>query len=121
MPVTEQVQEAVSNNRSAAITAAAAAATGAAATLAVRKVRSHNGSSGSPGEALRNVTSRGRSGASSILASAAESSWEAAADVLLPMAESAAESAGKYVAEHGPEVIRERIIPKFIEAFEDAK
>jgi hypothetical protein len=118
MPVTEQVQEAVSNNRSAALTAAAAAATGAAATLAVKKVRSHNGS-GSPGEALRKVTSR--SGASSILASAAESSWEAAADVLIPMAESAAESAGKYVATHGPEVMRERIIPKFIEAFNDAK
>ena len=119
MPVTEHVQEAVSNNRSAALTAAAAAATGAAATLAVKKVRSHNGSS-SPGEALRKVTSR--SGASSrILASAAESSWEAAADVLIPMAENFAESAGKYVATHGPEVIRDRIIPKFIEAFEDAK
>ena len=119
MPVTEQVQEAVSNNRSAALTAAAAAATGAAATLAVRKARGHNGSS-SPGEALRNVT-RGRSGASNILASAAESSWEAAADVLIPMAENAAESAGKYVAKNAPDVIRDRIIPKFIEAFEEAR
>ena len=120
MPVTEQVQEAVSNNRSAALTAAAAAATGAVATLAVKKVRSQNGSSG-PGEALRNVTTRGRSGASNILASAAESSWEAAADVLIPMAENAAESAGKYVAKNAPDVIRDRIIPKFIEAFEEAR
>ena len=116
MAVAEQVQEAVRGNKSTALTAAAAAATGAAATYAVRRARSHGG----PGQALRNVTAHGRSGASSILASAAESGWEAAADVLTPIAESAAESAGRYVAQHGPDVIRERIIPKFIEAFEDA-
>ena len=35
--------------------------------------------------------------------------------------EDAAESAGKYLAEHGPDVIRDRIVPKFIEAFNEAK
>ena len=33
----------------------------------------------------------------------------------------AAEAAGTYLAQHGPEILRERIVPKFIEAFNDAK
>jgi len=37
------------------------------------------------------------------------------------MAEDMAESAGRFLAENGPDVVRERIVPKFIEAFEDAK
>jgi hypothetical protein len=37
------------------------------------------------------------------------------------MAEDAAESAGRYLAEHGPDIVRERIVPRFIEAFNDAK
>lgn len=37
------------------------------------------------------------------------------------MAEDAAEPAGKYLAEYGPDIVRERIVPKFIEAFNDAK
>jgi hypothetical protein len=113
MPVTEQVQEAVGGNRNAAIAAAAAAATGAAATYAVRRARSHNG----PGD----LVERGKSGASSILSSAASSSWDAARDMLLPVAEDAAASAGKYLAENGPDFVKDRIVPAFIEAFNDAK
>jgi hypothetical protein len=36
------------------------------------------------------------------------------------MADQAAAAAGKWVAERSPEVVRARIIPSFIEAFEDA-
>jgi hypothetical protein len=119
MPVTEHVQEAVesvkSGNRNTALAAAAAAAATGAATFAARKALSHDGGTSSLSP------KSGRSGASSILASAASSSWDAAADVLIPMAEDAAGAAGKYLAEHGPEVIRERIVPSFIEAFNDAK
>jgi len=116
MPVTEQVQEVVKGgNRNTALAAAAAAAATGAATFAVRRALSHDGSS----NPLR--SSNGKSGASSILHSAASSSWEAAADVLIPMAEDAAGAAGKYLAEHGPDVIKERIVPSFIEAFNDAK
>lgn len=114
MPVTEQVQEAVGGNRNTAIAAAAAAAaTGAAATFAVRRARSHNGSG--------HLVERGRSGASSILSSAASSSWDAARDMLLPVAEDAAASAGKYLAENGPDFVKDRIVPAFVEAFNDAK
>jgi hypothetical protein len=120
MPVTEQVQDVVKGgNRNTALAAAAAAAAGGAATFAVKRALSHDGKSHS-----RNGSSNGnsrRSGAQTILASAASSSWDAAADVLIPMAEDAAESAGKYLAEHGPDIVRERIVPRFIEAFNDAK
>jgi hypothetical protein len=121
MPVTEQVQDAVkSNPRNTALAAAAAAAAGGAATFAVRRALSHDGSNRSS-QGRDGDRASGRSGASSILASAAASSWDAAADVLIPMAEDAAESAGRYLAEHGPDVVRERIVPRFIEAFNDAK
>src|SRR5438067_13679375 len=114
----EKVQEKVtSSGGKSALTAAAAAAATTAATYAVRKKLSH----GHDGHARGNGSSSGASksksrGGSNLIASAAATSWEAASDVLLPMADDAAEAAGKYVATHGPEVLRERIVPKFIEA-----
>jgi hypothetical protein len=36
------------------------------------------------------------------------------------MAEQAAGAAGRWVAEHAPDPVRERILPRFIEAFNDA-
>ena len=56
-----------------------------------------------------------------MIASAAATSLDAASDVFVPVAEDAAEAAGKYLATHGPEILRDRIVPKFIEAFNDAK
>jgi dihydroxyacetone kinase len=112
MPVTEQVQEVVKGgNRNTAIAAAAAAAATGAATYAVRRARSHDGLS----------LGSGKHGASSILSSAAQSSWEATADVLVPIVEDAAASAGKYVAEHGSDFVKDHLVPRFIEAFNDAK
>jgi hypothetical protein len=125
MPVAEQVQEAVSsgNRTKTALTAAAAAAATGAATYAVRKVRSHDGGSNGHGidfDKMKLDTSKMKSGSRSILSSAAESAWSAASDVLIPLAEDAAGSAGKYLAENGPDIVKERIVPKFIEAFNEA-
>jgi hypothetical protein len=39
---------------------------------------------------------------------------------LLPLAEEAADAAGKWVAENSSDVARERVVPRFIEAFNDA-
>ena len=99
--------------------AAAAAATGVAA-FAAKKALSgrgdsngHSSNGGSPssrrgdiGSALNNVLSGG---------------WEAARDALLPAAEDAAGAAGEYLAQNGPDLIRERIVPRFIESFNDAR
>jgi hypothetical protein len=115
--VKENVEEKLGGNTgNVALKAAAAAAATGAATYAVRRALgndSHNGNGGN-----RSSFQRSRS---SSLSSAAATGWDAAADVLIPFADDAAESAGKYVATHGPEILRERIVPKFIEAFNDAK
>jgi hypothetical protein len=115
-----EVQEKLSSGTgNKAVKAAAAAAATTAAGYAVRKALAHDGSSN--GNSNGSERSKKRGTASGIIASAAATSWDAAADVLLPLADEAAESAGKYVATHGPEILRERIVPKFIEAFNDAK
>jgi len=121
----EKTQSGGSGAGSAALKAAAAAAATGAATYAVKKVRSHDGGGGagdgdgdSKGDSSRKS---GNGGGQSIFASAAQTSWEAASDALMPLAEDAAEAAGKYLATHGPEIVRDRIVPKFIEAFNDAK
>ena len=110
----EQVTDAISgaSHNTALKTAAAAAATGAA-TYAVRKALSGNGKQSTP--AAVKERSQG------LLQSALSSGWDAAAEVLVPLIEDAAEAAGKYTAENAPEVVREKIVPKFIEAFENAK
>jgi hypothetical protein len=38
----------------------------------------------------------------------------------VPLAEGAAEAAGRYVAEHAPDAVRDKLVPRFIEAFEKA-
>ena len=52
--------------------------------------------------------------------SIAASAWNAASGSLLPFAEEAATTAGKVAAEKAPAVIRDELIPRFIEAFEEA-
>jgi hypothetical protein len=116
--VQEKVEKTLGGNTgNVALKAAAAAAATGAATYAVRRALNHDD------HAKNGHSTNGsrKSRSSSILSSAAATSWDAASDVLIPFAEDAAESAGKYMATHGPEILRERIVPKFIEAFNDAK
>ena len=46
--------------------------------------------------------------------------WDSAASSLMPLAEQVAEAAGKWTAENAPDVVRDEIVPRFIEAFNDA-
>src|SRR5690348_11040977 len=97
--------------------AAAAAATGVAA-LAARKALSGRGSSnGHSG----NGDSPKSQGEGSVLNSVLSGGWEAARDALLPAAEDAAGAAGEYVAQHGPEILRDRIVPRFVDSFNEAR
>jgi hypothetical protein len=125
---TEQ-QDGSSATRTALVAAAAAAATGAAA-LAARKALSHedddsgDDDGGDDGESMVSKLKPGKSKSkrdtSSVLSSAASSAWESAQGVILPIAEDAMAAAGKYLAEEAPDLVRERLVPKFIEAFNDA-
>lgn len=62
----------------------------------------------------RNGGSQGRGG--SLLASV----WDTASDTLMPLAEEAAEAAGKWTAENAPDIVRDQLMPRFIESFNDA-
>ena len=119
-------QDGSSGTRTALVAAAAAAATGAAA-IAARKAFSHDDDSGDDddggdGESMVSKLKPGKSkrDTSSVLSSAASSAWESAQGVILPIAEDAMAAAGKYLAEEDPDLVRERLVPKFIEAFNDA-
>jgi hypothetical protein len=124
-----------SGAKSALTSAAVAAATGAAV-YGVRKALTKNGNGSSAVSKLDPRRGRndsddddengddedggGESKRSSLVSSAASSAWDSASHALLPMAEDAAEAAGKWVAENAPDVVKERILPRFIESFNDA-
>lgn len=100
--------------------AAAAVAAGAAAIIA-RKALSSDGGGGSNGGRSQNGDGAGRGHAgSTMLGSVAAGGWDAARDALLPAAEDAAGAIGTFVAENAPEVVRDRIVPRFIESFNKA-
>jgi hypothetical protein len=125
MAVDEQQQESQQTQQGAgagkgttAKAVAAAAATSVAAVVAKRALSnrgSSNGQSGNGGSG----SSKGDAG--SILNTVLTSGWDAARDALLPAAEDAAGAVGGYLAENGPEIIRERIVPRFIESFNEAR
>jgi hypothetical protein len=104
--------------RTAVKAAAAAAATGAAA-VAVKKALGARSNGSENGEASGESKKSGNS--QSLMKSVAAGSWDAAQDALVPLAGDAAAAAGKFLAESGPDVVKEQIVPKFIDAFNEAK
>jgi len=99
-----------------AVKAAAAAAATSVAAIAARKALSSRKSSNGQGG---NSSSRGDS--ESVIGSVLSGGWDAARDALIPAAEDAAGAAGEYFARSGPEVLRERIVPRFVDSFNNAR
>ena len=104
-------------------TVAAAAAAGAGA-YALKKALTSGGGSNAPArrddhDDDRNDGEENENGSRSRSA-LLDTVWESASDAVVPMAEEAADAAGKWLAENAPDVIRERIIPRFIESFSEA-
>jgi hypothetical protein len=102
-----------------AVKAAAAAAATSVAAVAAKKALSHRG--GSNGQTRNGGSRAGLGDAGSVLSSVLSSGWEAARDALVPAAEDAAGAAGDYLAKNGPDFVRERIVPRFIESFNKAQ
>lgn len=100
--------------KSTAVKAAAAAAATSVAALAAKKAMSHRGQNSGNGDSA----SGGDEG--SVLSSVLSGGWDAARDALIPAAEDAAAAAGEYLASNGPEIVRDRIVPRFIESFNNA-
>jgi hypothetical protein len=94
-------------------TAAIAAATGATA-IAARKAFSDRQQGGSSKQ-------QNGGGPDSLLGGMLGSGLHAAKDSLLPFAEDAARAAGEYLGRNGPDVVRETIVPAFVEGFQQAQ
>ena len=107
-----------SATRTAVKAAAAAAATGAAA-VAVKKALDSRSNGSENGNGSGGSKKSGNS--QSLMKSVAAGSWDAAQDALVPLAGDAAAAAGKFLAENGPDVVNEQIVPRFIDAFNEAK
>jgi len=78
-------------------------------------------SSSRAGSLLRKVRgsdSESDSGGSSTLL---QTVWDSTSGSIMPFAEQAADAAGKWVAENAPDVVRDELVPRFIEAFQDAE
>jgi hypothetical protein len=105
------------NGKNAVRAAAIAAATGAAA-FAAKKAFSGRDQSGQGTQKSRPSQS---GGGDSTLMAMAGSGFAAAKDSLLPFAEDAAGAAGEWVGRNGPDYVRDRIVPEFINGFERAR
>src|SRR5690349_11611162 len=96
-----------------ALRAAALAAGTTAVTAAAR--RAFSSGSGSQGSGSQGSSTRGTIVATLIAA------WEAAQEHVLPPAEEAMEAIGRYLATDAPDVLRDRLVPRLVEAFEVAR
>ena len=118
---------AVTEEKDGALATAAVAAAAGVAAYGLRKALTSNGGPTSlvPGrndddreddDEARSPAEVGLARGGSLLSTV----WESAAGSLLPLAEEAAEAAGKWTAENAPDVVRDQIVPRFIESFNDA-
>jgi hypothetical protein len=119
---------AVTNEKDSALATAAAAAAAGAAVYGLRKALASGGGASSllpsrsdqddseDGDDGEERESGGRLPGGSLVSTVLDS----ASSSLLPLAEEAADALGKWTAENAPDVVRDRIVPRFIESFNDA-
>jgi len=137
---------AVTDEKDGVLTTAAVAAAAGVAAYGLRKALSSSGGNGSSQKSMRNHDEdedyeydddddedggdgiSGRAGSmirkvrgsdSKSSGSVLETIWESTSGTLMPLAEEAADTAGKWVAENSPDIVREQLVPRFIESFQD--
>ena len=117
---------AVTEEKDGALATAAVAAAAGVAAYGLRKALTSNGGgtslvpSRNDGDDDDEGGGEERAGGLARGGSLVSTVWDSAASSLLPLAEEAAEAAGKWTAENAPDVVRDQIVPRFIEAFNDA-
>jgi hypothetical protein len=114
----EQNQGGEGGGGKTAMKAAAAVAATSAAAYGAKRALSHRGSHNGQSSDGSSASRKGDMG--SMVNSMLSGGWEAARDALVPAAEDAAGAAGEYLAKNAPDFIRERIVPRFIESFNEA-
>jgi hypothetical protein len=99
-----------------------AAAAGTAAFAASKAMSSRGKKNDDDSESSKDGAARGRSGRVSteqIVSAIGSARWDVLRDVVVPIAENGARSAGAYVAKEGPEFLSESLVPKFIDGFNE--
>lgn len=99
-----------------------AAAAGTAAFAASKAVGSRGRKNDDDSESSKDGAARGRSGrvsAEQIVSAIGSARWDVLKDIVAPIAENGARSAGAYVAKEGPEFLSESLVPKFIDGFNE--
>jgi hypothetical protein len=114
----QQEHEEQGGGKGTAMKAAAAVAATSVAAYGAKKALSNRGSHN--GRSSNGSVASRKSDMGSMLNSVLSGGWEAAREALVPAAEDAAGAAGEYLAKNGPDFVRERIVPRFIESFNDA-
>jgi hypothetical protein len=110
-----------SDARKTALRAAAIAAASGATAIAAKRAFSQGGESGSSGGSNGGGSGKGKGGeGDSLVGGMIGSGWAAARDALVPFAADAAKAGGEYLAKNGPDVLRDTIVPSFIEGFQGA-
>jgi len=112
-----------SDARKNALRAAAIAAASGATAIAARRAfsdRQESGSSRGESGGNGNGNSGEARGGDSLVSGMLASGWGSAKEALVPFAEDAAKAGGEYLAKNGPEVIRDTIVPAFIDGFQAA-
>jgi hypothetical protein len=100
-----------------------AAAAGTAA-FAASKAMSSRGQKGEDSSSSDDGAARGRGGRVSteqLVSAIGSARWDVLRDLVVPVAENGARSAGAYVAREGPEFLSDSLVPKFIEGFNEAQ
>jgi len=112
---------AIAEEKDGALATAAAAAAAGAAVYGLRKALA-SGGNGNASRSEHDDDYEDDEGEESGMRGGGmlQSVWESASDSLVPLAEQAADAAGKWVAENSPDLVREHLVPRFIEAFQDA-
>src|SRR5262249_18784322 len=98
--------------------AAIAAASGATAIAAKGAVAQPSGGGSSSSSSSKN--GKQASKGDSLLGGMVGSGWSAARESLVPFAADAAKAGGEYIANNGPDFVRDTIVPAFIEGFQGA-
>jgi hypothetical protein len=98
-----------------------AAAAGTAAFAASKAMGSRAKKNDDDSESSKDGAARGRGGRSAeqIVSAIGSARWDVLRDIVVPIAENGARSAGAYVAKEGPEFLSESLVPKFIDGFNE--
>jgi hypothetical protein len=89
-----------------AVKTAVVAAGSSAVVLAARRALSRRG---------RDRTEHGQA-----LSAGLDAAWQAARDAMAPALGDAANAAGRYVGESAPDIVRDSILPRFIDGYQEA-